>query len=90
MKIIWSPKKGEEKDKRRKKANRGCYTCPYCGNDNKIMKLEEFSRLIGKEKNDLQDCIILTTFGASSFMKTGQVDFYTCKKCGTQWQSKIY
>lgn len=90
MKIIWTPKKAENKDKRRGKANRDCYVCPYCGNNNEIVKLEDYSRIKNKEKNNLQDCIILTTFGASSFMKTGQVDCYTCKKCGTQWQSKIY
>lgn len=90
MKIIWSPKKGEEKDKRRKKANRGCYVCPYCGNDNEIVKLEDYSRIRSKEKNNLCDCITVATYGATSFLKKGQVDLYTCKKCGTQWQSNIY
>lgn len=90
MKIVWTPNKEEKKDKRRKKANRGCYVCPYCGNNNEIIKLEEYVRINNKEKNSFQDCITIQTYGASSFRKTGQIDFYTCKKCGTQWESKIY
>lgn len=90
MTVTWSPKKERDKDKRRKRANRGCYVCPYCGNNNRIIKSEEYSRLLRKEQEDLHGCITIMTLGASSFIKTGQVDFYTCKKCGTQWKSKIY
>lgn len=90
MKIICTPKKVEKKDKRREKANRGCYVCPYCGNNNAIIKIADYSRIRSKEENSLQDCITMATYGASSFFKTGQVDFYTCKKCGTQWKSNVY
>lgn len=69
----------------RKRANKGCYVCPYCGNNKVVDAFDVEHR---------EDAIIRMTFHTvkeSLFhYKSGSIDTYKCMKCGSTWESEIY
>ena len=75
------------RENKRIKANIGCNVCPGCGNTNIVNVWEQLS-------TGNKDCIVKMTFrcvkeGLFTY-KSGSVDRYECKKCGTEWESEIY
>lgn len=70
---------------RRLKANRGCRYCPNCGEGKTEKKyLEE-----GITGKGITHYVYPFSTGVLN-QKRWQIDKYSCKTCGTRWESKKY
>lgn len=87
MKIIKTPNDIKRYELSKEKANIGCHVCPTCGNTNIV---DLFTHIVSPSDTD----IVKMTFGCTKerffTYKTGHIDKYECKKCGTEWESEMY